>query len=207
MICVNCKLEKDDSQFQRRRKHSGYCDLCIKEGLRKYGREHYYKYKRSELSIIYKIDFNDGDFYIGSTNQILKERLRLHFSHSFNDNHSGLIHQKIRETFDKSTHYLKLLQSSSIIEKVKKEDRFKREMFWIRELEPTLNINQHKIKIKNPPKKGENHPNSKLKKDDVIKIRELYKNGNSKTNISKMFNINSMTVSQIVNFKTWKDVI
>lgn len=212
MKCVNCKLEKENSLFQRRTKYRGFCNDCIIEIKRIYGKDHYYKYKRSEKSIIYRIDFEDGDFYIGSSDQILKERLRIHFSHAFNDNTSMKISSKIRDFFDHSTQYLKLLQFCSVIEEVEKDKRYDREKFWIKTLKPNLNTNTFKgkkpsNKIKKGPKKGENHPNSKLKEDDIIKIRDMYKDKRvSQQKIARLFNVDVMTINQIVNFKTWKEV-
>ena len=54
--------------------------------------------------------------------------------------------------------------------------------------------------------KGEKHPNSKLKKNDVIKIKKLLKTNMLQTEIAKIFNIGNWTISAIKLNKTWKHV-
>ncbi len=51
---------------------------------------------------------------------------------------------------------------------------------------------------------GINHPNAKLTEDDVVKIREMYATKNySHIKLGKMFNAGAMTISAIVNRRTW----
>lgn len=56
-------------------------------------------------------------------------------------------------------------------------------------------------------KRGEGAPTSKLKNDDVLKIRKLHSekqmNG---IQLSREFNINPSTIERIVNRKTWKHI-
>jgi len=53
---------------------------------------------------------------------------------------------------------------------------------------------------------GENNGNSKLKKEDVIKIKELIKEGKYNTYIAGLFNITHSAVSLIRLGKTWNTV-
>lgn len=54
---------------------------------------------------------------------------------------------------------------------------------------------------------GEKHGMSKVSKNDVLKIRNLYKETNmSQREIADIFEISRGAVGDIVNYKTWKDV-
>lgn len=53
-------------------------------------------------------------------------------------------------------------------------------------------------------KSCENNGRSKLTKEDVMKIRDMYNNGISKYRIAKIFNIGWTTVQHIINYDTWK---
>lgn len=54
---------------------------------------------------------------------------------------------------------------------------------------------------------GEKNNNSKLKKDDVLEIREMYNCGEyTQTKLSKLFNVRQDTISDIVNRRTWKHI-
>ena len=53
-------------------------------------------------------------------------------------------------------------------------------------------------------KSCENNGRSKLTKEQVIKIRQMYKDGYTKYRIAKIFNIGWTTVQHIINFDTWK---
>lgn len=53
-------------------------------------------------------------------------------------------------------------------------------------------------------KSCENNGRSKLTKEQVIKIRKMYKDGYTKYRIAKIFNIGWTTVQHIINFDTWK---
>lgn len=53
--------------------------------------------------------------------------------------------------------------------------------------------------------KGENHYNSKLKKEDIIKIKEMLKNNITQVEISRQFNVSKQTISNIKNNKNWSD--
>lgn len=54
--------------------------------------------------------------------------------------------------------------------------------------------------------RGEDHPNTKLTTKKVKRIRKLYKQGMMQKRISKLFDTKQDTVSDIVNFKTWKHI-
>lgn len=55
--------------------------------------------------------------------------------------------------------------------------------------------------------KGENHPLSKYKKDDILKIRELYASGNySQREIAELYNDKQNNISRIVLKQRWKHI-
>lgn len=58
----------------------------------------------------------------------------------------------------------------------------------------------------NRPRKGENHPNSKLTEDKVKDIIALSRIGWSYREIAKYINANSGTVWDVVKNKTWKHI-
>lgn len=49
---------------------------------------------------------------------------------------------------------------------------------------------------------GENHPRAKLKKADVIDIRNLYKN-NPRSLLAKQFNTSISNIGLVINYKRW----
>lgn len=55
-------------------------------------------------------------------------------------------------------------------------------------------------------RKGEINNKSKLKSNDVLKIRQLSLSGLSQYKIAKLFNIDRSNVGSIVNRKTWKHI-
>ena len=55
-------------------------------------------------------------------------------------------------------------------------------------------------------KKGELSPNSKLKADDVYKIKDLKKQGLSYNKIGKMYNVNHSTIRNICLGNNWKSL-
>lgn len=66
---------------------------------------------------------------------------------------------------------------------------------------------KHSIKNNlNNPQKGEGHPFSKLKEEDVMRINERYDNGESSSEIAKDYPVNYRSVMDIVNGKTWAHV-
>lgn len=62
----------------------------------------------------------------------------------------------------------------------------------------------HSIGLNN--QKGSKNNSSKLMESDVLKIRNLYSEGNNLTTISKLFNIDVSNVYYIVNRKTWRHI-
>lgn len=55
--------------------------------------------------------------------------------------------------------------------------------------------------------KGESHGCSKLKTEDIIKIRALYANGMPSRNLAKLFKVSQMQVQRIVARKSWRHVL
>lgn len=56
-------------------------------------------------------------------------------------------------------------------------------------------------------KSGIDHHNSKFKRNDVVSIRHLLKNGNSQSSIAKKFNVSKVAIYNIANNITYKNVI
>lgn len=55
--------------------------------------------------------------------------------------------------------------------------------------------------------KGEKNAKAKLKETEVLKIREMLKNGNSISDIRKVFNfVSDSAIRNIKNNKTWKHI-
>lgn len=60
-------------------------------------------------------------------------------------------------------------------------------------------------KIRNRPK-GEQNGMARTTRLDVIAMREAHKKGDSITKIARDFNLHHRTVSNIVNYRTWRDI-
>lgn len=209
MRCVKCNKT---GEIKVRYKWAYHCDECIKEIKRQYGRAHYHDNRKlkNDMAIIYQLNFADGSIYIGSSTSKLKERVRMHFTHSFNDNMNSAVHIKIRQLFTKSTDYYLLLETSSILESVNKDNRYEAEKKWIKLLKPNLNSNHNKapkIKVPKKPRKGSSHPNSKLDETKVKEIRRLrFDELLTLKELSNIFSVSEMTIHQIVNYKTWNEI-
>ena len=52
--------------------------------------------------------------------------------------------------------------------------------------------------------RGESHPNSKLKSNDVKVIRELYATGFSVNVLAKNFKVSKWNIKSIIKRQTWK---
>lgn len=55
-------------------------------------------------------------------------------------------------------------------------------------------------------KKGEEHFRSKLKNEDILKIRKMSKSGFSQRQISKLFSVNHNTIGSVLRGETWVHV-
>jgi|GEM_PF-970481 len=53
---------------------------------------------------------------------------------------------------------------------------------------------------------GEKNPSAKLSENDVILIRELFKNGEKRKDIALKFNISRSVIERIVSYKIWRHV-
>jgi len=59
-----------------------------------------------------------------------------------------------------------------------------------------------------PPKsQGERHHNARLSEDDVRLVRALYAEGLRQVDIAEKFGIGQTTVSNVLNFVTWRHVL
>lgn len=63
-----------------------------------------------------------------------------------------------------------------------------------------------KIKMSESALKGEKNNSSKLTKSDVLKIRELSKEGMYLKDISQKFGVSKSNIFSVVNRKTWKHI-
>ena len=87
----------------------------------------------------YRIDFEDGDFYVGSTKlKRLSTRIAEHRSHTRHKKTKCKIHNKIREMGLHSFQYV--LLGSKIINNYEEQRKYEQE--WITRLKPTLNTNR-----------------------------------------------------------------
>lgn len=50
---------------------------------------------------------------------------------------------------------------------------------------------------------GENHPNSKLTREDVLQIRELSDKGETCTSLSQRFGVSRTAINSILKGRTW----
>lgn len=58
-----------------------------------------------------------------------------------------------------------------------------------------------------PTKLGKENPNSKLTDKIVKEIRDKYKSGSySQRQLAILFNVKQVTIWQVVNYKTWKNL-
>lgn len=55
-------------------------------------------------------------------------------------------------------------------------------------------------------KNGENHSLSILKEVDVLKVREMYQNGEKQKEIAKKYNVNQSLISLVVNRRRWNHI-
>lgn len=66
---------------------------------------------------------------------------------------------------------------------------------------------KHSYKLGLQRQDGENNGNSKLKEEDVLKIRNLYKIKNyTQKEIAKKFKVNKATISRIIKRKIWSHI-
>lgn len=72
--------------------------------------------------------------------------------------------------------------------------------------EGTKNDNSLDMINKGRSCKGENIKTSKLKKDDVIKIRNLYNENYTYTSLATQYNVSVYTIYCIVQKKTWRHI-
>jgi len=63
---------------------------------------------------------------------------------------------------------------------------------------------KHAFKIGLRNQQGNNSPNHKLNKNDVLIIRDLYLYGNSQNKISKIYGVSRSCIEHIVNRINWK---
>lgn len=69
---------------------------------------------------------------------------------------------------------------------------------------PKENIDHAKLHGKyNNPLKGEIHGMAKLKEKQVIDIRNLVKNGKTRTEVAKIYGVSTILISKIYNRKLW----
>lgn len=67
-----------------------------------------------------------------------------------------------------------------------------------------MKVTTNKTWMFNNRLRGENHPNSKLKSNDVKVIRELYATGFSVNVLAKNFKVSKWNIKSIIKRQTWK---
>lgn len=65
---------------------------------------------------------------------------------------------------------------------------------------------KHSFRIGLQCNKGENHPQSKLKDKDILKIRSMFKDGYSRRQLADKFNTKPSNIKDIVLRRSWKHV-
>ena len=70
----------------------------------------------------------------------------------------------------------------------------------------TTDDNMHDMVEKDRQPRGERNRHSKLIESEVIKIRQLYKEGKGKHLLAEIYDISVSSIEYIVRFKTWKHV-
>jgi hypothetical protein len=73
---------------------------------------------------------------------------------------------------------------------------------WCSHEQNTIHRDAHNLS-----NKGEKIPTSKLKEADVLRIRDLRKQGLKYNDIVPMFNVNKSVICAICNYKAWKHVV
>lgn len=68
------------------------------------------------------------------------------------------------------------------------------------------NVDDKVAKGRTPPAKGELNPHSRLKKEDVLKIRSMHANKVPRSLIAKEFAVVPAYINQIVNRKAWRHI-
>lgn len=54
--------------------------------------------------------------------------------------------------------------------------------------------------------RGEKNARSKLKDNDIVKIRELHSNGMKQKDIATLYNMSTAAISKIISKKLWKHI-
>lgn len=84
-----------------------------------------------------------------------------------------------------------------------KLDNFVENLEWTDNSGNQLHAFKHGL---NKPRRGEDNNKSKLKTEQILKIRELYISGYSQSNLGRMYNVDPTCIALIVKRKTWKHV-
>lgn len=165
------------------------------------------KYQRKKLENypLYEVD-TDGNVYSLKFN---KERLMKQCYNMFGYKHVSIVDKNGKR---KTIHVHRLIAQAFIPNLLNKrevnhingnkDDNSVKNLQWSTRLENMRHAhNNNLINIK-----GENHPTSKLTKNNVIEIYKLREAGMSNVAISKIFGVSNGLISVIVNGKVWKEV-
>lgn len=193
-----------------------------------------YFVKKSKGALIYKIkNLINGDFYIGSTQNLIK-RYYTHLNHIRKNKNTCI---KLIRAVNK---YGEENFTFEIIEKCNINDLLKREQYYLDSLNPKYNISKiagsnlgikrteevklkkseyqkekwadkdyrkkHLDKLSNNWKKGSFHKMAKLTEEKVKEIKLKIKEGLPPKKISELLNISYYSVKDIKRGKTWKHV-
>lgn len=193
-----------------------------------------YFVKKSKGALIYKIkNLINGDFYIGSTQNLVK-RYYTHLNHMRkNKNTCTRLVRAVNKYGEENF-------SFEIIEKCNVEDILKREQYYLDNLNPKYNISKtagsnlgvkrseevklkksisqkekwtneeyrknHLEKLSKNWKKGSSHKMAKLSEEKVIEIKIKIKEGLPLKQISELLNVSYYSIKDIKRNKTWKYV-
>lgn len=73
---------------------------------------------------------------------------------------------------------------------------------------PEVFTEENKKKHRSLKRSGSNNSHSKLTAEDVKKIRQLHNDGVKNTDIYPLYpQVSTTTIRDIINFKTWKNLI
>lgn len=139
---------------------------------------------------------------LGKQGKILKQRIKKNgYNQWVLNGKDVLAHRAIAEIFCDNK---KDLPQVNHIDGNKSNNNYKN-LEWITVSDNQIHAYRNNLKS-TTPRRGINSNFAKLTEKNVIKIKELIKDGLSNIEISKMFNVSRPNISMIKNNKTWKHI-
>lgn len=84
-----------------------------------------------------------------------------------------------------------------------KVDNFYKNLKWSTKSDNIIHALETGLKV---PLKGEKHPNSRFKNNDIIEVRRLHKEGKNHREIAEIFGVKWRMIQKIVTGKRWKHI-